>query len=272
MRIIIVDGIDTSQQRSGVAEQAADELSRRLGPDTRCEWVDWPAAMIGVGGTGTWVDNAAAGLAELHRTVLRDDDRLVLIAYSGGNRVVHDYLSQHPEVHPRIAAVGLVSDPFRPRGRWLPGTPDPGGWGVCGQDYGPLPERTVWCAAEGDAVTCAAWDSLLRTGADLGATISERRLAGALAAFREHLDAGSFQLHGLVVRDPVAWTRELGRRVAEARVDIDRYFDGWHTEHYTDPYRGGPSLVQRMCAELAALVAREVPPVRPAASPSSFGR
>ena len=251
MQIIIADGIDTSSEHSTVSLQAAQTLAPPL--SVEAQWVQWPAAMAGVGGSGSWVENPALGLSALTEMVDGNHHDIVLIGYSGGNRIAHEFLDTRPDLHARVRAVGLISDPFRPRDKWLPGTANPQGWGVCGERYGPLPERTVWCAAAGDVITCAEPDSLLRTVADLSASVSDHRWSGVLSALRRNLDDGSFQLAKGATDDPVAWAKELRRRVATARADIDRYFGGWHTDHYTDPYQQGPSLVQRMCVQLAKL-------------------
>ncbi|WP_333619447.1 hypothetical protein [Dietzia sp.] len=256
MRILIADGIDTAAEQSGVTVQAARTLSRLTGASA--EWVDWPAAMVGVGGSGSWVENAAQGLGDLRRRISLDDGGLILISYSGGNRIVHDLLNQaatsgDAALLARVRAVGFVSDPWRPRGEFVPDTVDPGGWGLCGEDHGPIPERSVWCAAEGDAATAAEPDAMLRTAADIGTNMDEKRLRGAFEGVRRHLSEESFQLQGLYDGNPVRWLRELFDRGLQLRGDVDRYYGGWHTEHYTRPYAHGHSLVERMCARLAEL-------------------
>ena len=269
MRIIIADGIDTSLEHSEVMSQAARTLARWTG--TTPEWVDWPAAMVGVGGEGSWVANAAIGLADLREKLNTDDDGVILISYSGGNRIVHDLLNEaaaagDTTLLSRVRAVGLVSDPWRPAGERTPGTPDPGGYGLCGEDFGPIPERTVWCAAEGDAATAALPDAMLRTAADIGTHMDEKRLTGALDGIRTRLAAESFQLQGLYDGNPVRWLRDLFDRGAQLRGDVDRYYGGWHTDHYTRPFAGGPSLIERLCAELAGHAGVEVPPTDSAAA------
>lgn len=261
MRILIADGIDTASEQSGVTSQAARTLERLTGGTA--EWVDWPAAMVGVGGTGSWVENAARGLADLEARVASADDPLILLSYSGGNRIVHDFLRNAaagaPATLDRVRAVGFVSDPWRPRGERVPGTPDPGGWGLCGEHHGPVPERSVWCAAEGDAATSALPDAMLRTAADIGTYMDEKRFSGAIDGVRRHLSEESFQLQGLYDGNPVRWLRDLFDRGLQLRGDVDRYYGGWHTEHYTRPFDGGPSLVERMCAELVRRAGVESP-------------
>lgn len=271
MRIIIADGIDTSHEHSEVSRQAARTLARWTGSEP--EWVDWPAAMVGVGGAGSWVENAEIGLADLRDKLSADDDGLILISYSGGNRIVHDLVNQAAAAGDtvlldRLRAIGFVSDPWRPAGQRTPGTPDPGGYGLCGEDFGPIPERSVWCAAEGDASTAALPDAMLRTAADIGTHMDEKRLSGALDGIRTRLAAESFQLQGLYDGNPVRWLRDLFDRGAQLRGDVDRYYNGWHTDHYTRPFDGGPSLVERMCAELARRAGVPVPAAEIAAEPA----
>ncbi|MDZ4234205.1 MAG: hypothetical protein U1C73_10700 [Dietzia sp.] len=78
----------------------------------------------------SWDAASAAGVADLARLVgLHPSDGVVLLGCCCGCRVIHDWLDAHPEQLDRVLAVGLLSDPLRPRDRWLPGTGDPGGQG-----------------------------------------------------------------------------------------------------------------------------------------------
>lgn len=257
MRILVCDGIGTAGSTSGVVDVTAHRLARLTGAEV--EWVRWPAAMAGVGGHSTWSAGVRRGLADLRRRVdaggtPAGGDELVLLAYSGGNKIVHDFLDAHPEQLPRIRAVGLMSDPFRPRDRFGPGLDAPEGWGISGERPGPIPDRTRWCAVPGDAITTAGADSLLRTVADLSVNVP----GGLRRDLREVLLAGRFQLAwqvGAARRDPLGWVGGLGARASRAVLDIRRYFTGWHTTHYTRRGPdGSPSPAELLADELYAVL------------------
>lgn len=257
MRILVRDGIGTAGSSSGVVDITAHRLAALTG--AAVEWVSWPAAMAGVGGRSTWTAGARRGLADLRRRVGAGGtadwgDELVLLAYSGGNRIVHDFLDAHPEQLGRVRAVGLMSDPFRPRDRFQAGLPEPGGWGLCGERLGPIPERTRWCAVPGDVITAAEPDAILRTVADVSANVP----GGLRRDVAEILFGGRFQLVWQVDsarRDPLGWLAGLGGRLARARLDVERYFTGWHTTNYTRRATGGgPGVAELFADELYELV------------------
>ena len=266
LRILVADGIGTALEPSGVIDPVATRLAAATG--AAVERVEWPAAMAWVGGDSTtWAEGAEIGLADLERRVDATDDELILLAYSGGNRIVHDFLDRRPDVHHRVRAVGLMSDPYRPRDRWQRGAEAPGGWGLCGERTGPLPERTVWSAVPGDVITAGPRDSVLRTVADLAAHVP----GGLRRDLREVLLAGRFQLawrYEEARADPLRWVRGFGGRVARAAKDVERYLTGWHTTHYTDRPDGGRSLADRLADELLDVLAAYP---SPGSSPATVG-
>src|SRR5699024_4370625 len=164
MRIYVLDGAGTHGRHdnsviAGGVDRLEGSLIRKHDPDTTAEWVPWQAALMGVGGNReSWETNSREGVRLLVERMKSHDEDVILIAYSAGNKPAHDFLNDHPEFHDRVAAVGFVSDPWRPRDRWQHGLGDPGGWGVCGEDYTPIPARCFWTAVPGDVIPCAQPD------------------------------------------------------------------------------------------------------------------
>lgn len=257
MIIAYADGIGSARLTEDDGRSILQHVVRPLAAKTgaRPVRVEWPASMVGVGGSHSWAVAAHHGVLALDKIAAdhpRDD--LVLLGYSGGNRVVHDWLDQRPHMRDRVAAAGFMSDPHRPAGRWhaggRDGLPDPGGWGICGQRLGPIPARSFWTSSPGDAISSCPPDSPLRTLADL----SDRIPGALLADLSGHLRAGDWQLAthmGLWRRDPLAYLRGLGPRMDRARRDVEGYLSGRHTLDYTRPWQGGPSLAHRLADRIA---------------------
>lgn len=238
MLIVSCDGIGSA--RLGVADPRSimfplvSRLRERTG--ARHIRVPWEASMAGIGGPLSWAESSRRGVAELDRIVSENPgEQLILVAYSGGNRVVHDWLDSRPQWLSRVAAVGLLSDPYRPPGRDQAGTLLAPGYGICGQRLGPISDRTFWCAAVGDVITDCPDDSPLRTVADL----SDRIPGGFLDDFGRHLSVGDWQLANrmqLWRRDPLGYLWGLGARLDRARRDVEGYLGSAHTRAYTVPY------------------------------------
>lgn len=232
MRIYCLDGIGTLGREYGsVLAHCADHIAGKL--TTTAYWVPWHAAMLGVGGDGSWADNAAAGVDMLVSRMGRHDEQVILLAYSGGNKVVHDFLDEHPEYHDRIAAVGLMSDPWRPKDRYQHGTPDPAPrYGIMGQNYGPIRDHTFWTTAVDDAISSAWPDALIRYPGDVSVGSMDQIIEEAI-----HLGSlGKFQLAWqtrIIQRDPLGWFLGLGGRIGQLAADVDGYMTGGHTTAYT---------------------------------------
>lgn len=235
MHILCCDGIGTNGRSDGsILAPCADRLAGKL--DTTAEWVPWHAAMLGVGGAGSWADNAAAGVDLLARRMDSHHERVVLLAFSGGNKVVHDYLDAHPEHHDRIAAVGLLSDPWRPADRWQHGTPDPRPrYGIMGERHGPISGRTFWTTAVDDVISSAWPDAILRYLADTSQGDLDQIITKAI----QHGHLGSFQLAwqaGIIQREPLTWFLGLGGRIGQLAADVRGYMTGGHTTAYVEPF------------------------------------
>lgn len=254
MLIVTADGIGTAGILPVDTRSILGHVSARLGQRTarhRVEPVIWPASMAGIGGPRSWTVAAHLGVLDLDRIAAEHPgEQLVLLGYSGGCRVIHDWLDTRPAEHHRVAAVGLMSDPYRPHSRWQHGLADPGGWGIAGQRLGPIPGRTFWTSAPGDAISSCPPDSPLRTAADL----SDQIPGSLLADLSGHLRASNWQLAwhmGVWRRDPLGYLRGLGPRLDRARRDVEGYLRGAHTTAYTRPHQGGPSLAHRLADSIA---------------------
>lgn len=222
------------------------ELAEDLG--ARRVKLPWEASMAGVGGPLSWDVAAYKGTLALdHIASEYPFEGLVLLGYSGGCKVVHDWLDTRPEHRDRVKAVGLMSDPFRPYRRSQHGLPDPGGYGIAGQRLGPIPGRTFWTSNPRDVISSCPIDSPLRTLADL----SDRIPGGFLDDFAGHMRLNSWQLANHIKmwkRDPLGYLNALPRRMHEARLGVEGYLTGAHTTAYT---RGDPSLAIRLARSMA---------------------
>lgn len=254
MLILSCDGIGTAHLAADDGRSILQHVARPLAAKTGAlpVRVEWPASMAGVGGTQSWTTAAHIGVLALDKiTADHPNEQIILLGYSGGCRVVHDWLDTRPAMRHRVAAVGLLSDPYRPAGRWQHGMPDPGGWGICGQRLGPIPGITYWTSAPGDAISSCPADSPLRTAADL----SDQLPGAFLADLSGHLRRGDWQLAtamGLWRRDPLAYLRGLGPRLHQARLDVEGYLTGGkHTDAYVRPHAGGLSLAHRLAGTVA---------------------
>lgn len=145
--VLVMDGIGTANtptKTGKVLDPAVDVLMSGLTNATR-ELVIWPASYGPVGGGMSWSASADIGVTNATETISKYPDHdIVIMAYSGGNMIAKKLLEARPDLHHRVVAMGRLSDPWRPRNRWQNGTPDPGGWGVCGEDLGPISNRTYW--------------------------------------------------------------------------------------------------------------------------------
>jgi hypothetical protein len=257
--IIWADGIGTADLDAddgrSIMRKLVDKLVASLrhhGLNVTPIRVTWSASMAGVGGTKSWDEAAAEGVRDLDWLVeSHPGEPLILLGYSGGCKVIHDWLDRHAgtSLLDRVLAVGLMSDPYRPRDRQQDKWPTRG-WGIAGERVGPLGDRTFWTTMPGDVISDALPDAILRTGADA----SRAMPGGFVRSLVRHVNAGSLQLAwqiGVFQRSPLAWFAALGPRLAQARDDIHGYMTGRHTTAYTDPFGDGPSLIDRLAATVS---------------------
>ena len=252
MLIVYADGIGTGKLLPGADQSILFHAVGRLAAlqGAGVAMVEWPASIAPIGGSQSWSDAAKIGLADIDR-ILRENpaEPVVLMGYSGGCKVVHDWLDTRPQQLERIAAVGLMSDPFRPKGRHQHGTPLPPGRGILRPRSGPIPGRTFWSAWPGDVITDCPENSPLRTVADL----SKNTPGGVLDDLGDHLHLNSWQLAnymGMWRRDPLGYLFALPSRIAVAREGIRGYLGGEHTMVYTRPW--GPADDRRSYAHRLA--------------------
>lgn len=249
MHIIYADGIGSNQP--GVVHEDSvlyDVIERLtiLNREYKPDRVVWPASMATVGGSKSWDESTRLGVENIDHIVDRlNGETFILLGYSGGCRVIHEWLRKNEHRLAQVVAVGLLSDPFRPKGRKQTELPDTIGWGICGQELGPIPDRTYWTTVPGDVISDAREDSLLRTAAD-ASNVMPGQFIGDLA---KHLKDGDLQLsYQLKVfrQNPVKWIFNLGPRLHQARIDIEGYLTGQHTTAYQKAYAGGGSLAHRL--------------------------
>lgn len=248
MKIYILDGIGTHDRPDGIVmKQVADAIKERT-DISETKWVNWPASMLGQGGPLSWNQASAIGVQMLTDEVSSNNEDFILLAFSGGNKPARDWLYANKDLRKRCKAVGLLSDPERPHDRWQSGTDDPGGWGIAGEDYGPVPDMTFWTSYPGDAISSARKDALLRSFNDITNTSPEFAVKGANITLA---NVNKFQL-GYQLEVPFfEWFTSLGRRINEAIGDVHRYLNGWHTTKYTISFNGGLPLTTRLGSSIA---------------------
>lgn len=249
MHILYADGIGSASvgpnDGRSILRQVVDRLIV-LNPSYKPTRVEWPASMATVGGRHSWKDSSRIGVGSINRHLANNPGKkIILLGYSGGCRVIHEWLDQNPNQLYRIAAVGLMSDPYRPKDRKQAELPETVGWGIMGQDPGPIPARTFWTTAPADVISDALSDALLRTPADASGVMPGQ----FLGELQRSLKAGDLQLAwqlGVFKTNPLRWIMTLGHRLDQARVDIQGYLTGNHTTAYTVHYAGGSSLAHRL--------------------------
>lgn len=250
MHIVYADGIGSNVPGLLDSHSIQYKVVERLlqhKPTFKATRLKWPASMVGIGGDLSWTEASKLGVEGINRIIDDDPERsYILLGYSGGCRVVHEWMEQNPLRLDKIAAVGLMSDPFRPKDSQQNKMPKTSGWGICGQKPGPIPRHTFWSAYPGDVITDALPDAILRTAADA----SDVMPGQFLWDLRRHLEKGDLQLAwqiGVIKRDPLAYFRGLGPRLHQARIDLRGYLrDGVHTKAYVDPFDKGLSPAYRL--------------------------
>lgn len=258
--VICFDGVGTDGRIAGsVLAPTADRLATKLGANTH--WIPWgQSTMLNMGGGGTWDHNSRQGVATLVQWMdTHPNHHIALLSYSGGSKPAHNFLNQHPQFHHRILGAGFLSDPWRPHDRWQTGLPYPGGWGICGQNPTPIPDRAWWTTVPGDTIPNAQPDALLRYFADVSYGGPDQIITEAIRAFQQ----GRFQLAAHLNLPLHQRIFGLGRRINDATTAVHQYLNGWHTTHYHGPVRtdGGDtrSLSDRLADSMAWGINRRFP-------------
>ena len=255
MRLLIADSDGGYRQPSAILGRFVDDLVEWTGAREAVR-VQWPAPGSGrLRRSHTWESASAAGVADLNRLVhLHPSDDLVLIGACCGTRVIHDWMDAHPEDLDRVAAVGLVADPFRPRDRWLVGTSDPGGQGVAGPRRGPIPERTHWVSVPGDPLSGVQPSNLLRGAvrdSDLTPVQVYDELIENLPDSRTRV---ALRLH--VVEHPGRWSPHLLRQLDDVTDTLLTYRDAGYAALYEADVDGASPLA-RLARDIADQVAAD---------------
>lgn len=263
--VLAMDGIGTAgtpTKTSNILDPAVDTVMSGLDNATR-ELVLWPASYGPVGGGMSWSQSADIGVINAAGIISNYPEHdIVIMAFSGGNLIAKRLLEKRPDLHHRVVAMGRLSDPWRPASRWQNGTPDPGGFGVSGEELGPIANRTYWSSAPAvqqwinapakrngrtlprtvvaDPISSAHRNSLLRPfahGTDyLGSDIE--------AFFRDVRDFTNksntqilFEIT-MMRQNPFKWFTELGGRINISREEIFAYsMYGQHTTAYIEEFR-----------------------------------
>lgn len=257
MRIHILDGAGTAGKSSGVIDKTAESIAEKL-DIAEIKWIDYPAAMLKtVGGNYTWEESSREGVRLLIEEMNSHDDRVILLAYSAGNKPVHDFLDMFPEFHDRIAAVGFMSDPWRPRDRYQTGTPKPIGYGIKGEREGPLGDRSYWTSVVNDVISAAWPDAIMRYVADVVEGSFDDMITEAIRLGR----LGNFQLSwqlGIVQRNPFGWLFGLGGRIGQFAADARGYLTGAHTNDYIKPFKTNDGITDSLATRLGSTIAWKV--------------
>lgn len=244
--IVWADGIGTAKldprDADSVLLDVVLELITSLGEhgvQATDQKVPWKASMARIGGNTSWHNAAHEGVIMIDDILNRQTDintKVILLGYSGGCKVIHDWLASRQDQHYRVAAVGYLSDPFRPADAWQAGTPDPGGRGIAGDHSNPLWDRTFWTSFYKDVISSCPDNSPLRTLADL----SDKIPGSFVEDFGEHQHLGNWQLAtyiGMWRKDPLGYLRDLPGRMRQARIGVQGYLlEGTHTKAYTNEY------------------------------------
>lgn len=252
MRIFIADSDGGYRKPSRILGRFVSELSDWTGARETVK-VQWPAP----GGFGrrrshTWESAAAAGVADLNRLVrLHPSDPIILIGVCSGTRVIHDWMDAHPEDLDRVAAVGMIADPYRPRDQWLDGMPDPGGQGVAGLRRGAVPDRTYWVSVPGDPLSGVRPNCLLRGVVRTSPLAPDQVYDELLEDLPDTRPRMAARLK--LAQQPAQWSPHLLQQLDDAAEVLARYRDKESVALYESDAHGVSPLTR-----LAALIADRV--------------
>lgn len=260
MKIYVLDGAGSANRTSGIIDKTVDRLKQTL-DISEAKWINYPAAMMGVGGNKSWEQSSREGVALLMEEMQKHEEDVILLSYSAGNKPLHDFLDVFPEFHSRIRAVGFMSDPWRPRDRYQAGTPKPIGWGIKGERIGPLGDRSFWTSVVNDAISAAYPDALIRYAADVSEGNPDEIITKAI-----HLGSlNNWQLGwqlGIIQRNPIGWFLGLGGRIGQFAADVRGYLSGVHTTAYIQPFKTNDgksfSLAERLADSISWKVGKDL--------------
>lgn len=260
MKIYVLDGAGSANRTSGIIDKTVQRIVEKL-EISDAIWINYPAAMMGVGGDKSWEQSSREGVAMLMEEMRKHDEDVILLSYSAGNKPLHDFLDVFPEFHKRIRAVGFMSDPWRPRDRYQANTPKPIGWGIKGERVGPLGDRSYWTSVVDDAISAAWPDALIRYAADVSEGQPDEIITRAIDLGK----LGNWQLGwqlGIIQRNPIGWFFGLGGRIGQLAADVRGYLTGAHTTAYIQPFKtkdgNHASLAERLGDSIAWKVKKDL--------------
>ena len=256
MKIHVLDGAGSANRTSGIIDHTVERLKKQL-DISEAKWINYPAAMMGVGGDQTWEESSREGVRLLMEEMLSHTEDVILLSYSAGNKPLHDFLEMFPEFHGRIKAVGFMSDPWRPRDRFQSGTPRPIGWGIKGERVGPLGNRSFWTSVYNDAISAAYPDALIRYMADVTEGAPDEIIIKAINLGKLSDFQLSWQI-GIIQRNPIAWFVGLGGRIGQLSADVRGYLTGAHTNDYIKPFKTPDGKTDSLAVRLADTIAWKV--------------
>lgn len=252
LTVLVFDGAGSAGRTSRVVDPVVERLRWKTGATV--VWVPWAASLMGVGGTTPWPVASADAIRWAVDYMWRHDGKYILVGYSAGCRPARELLERHPGLTGRVAALAQLADPWQPAHRQQNGIEDGPGFGVMGQSFGPIPDRTLWCGHPQDPICRATPDSLLRY-----VTASVDTVPGGLfAAFVDKAQRGRLQLIPFLGLSPFEWFTGLGPRIDRSIREARAYLSGGkHTTSYVSLYPtpgDTRSLAHRLADSTAWLV------------------
>lgn len=253
LTILVFDGAGTAGRTSNVVDAVIERLKWKTG--ATAVWVPWAASLMGVGGTTPWPTATEDAIKWAHNYMWRHEGNYILVGFSAGCRPAREFLERHPGMSPRVLALAQLADPWQPANRQQHGITDrSGGWGIMGQAYGPIPDRTFWCGNPADPICRAAPDSLLR----YLAASTDAVPGGLFAAFIDKAHRGRLQLVPFLGLPLHEWFFGLGPRIDRSIKEAQAYLGSGHTSAYTAYFPTNDGNTTSLAHRLADSVAWRV--------------
>ena len=249
LTILVFDGAGTAGRTSRVVDAVVERLKWKTG--ATAVWVPWAASLMGVGGTTPWPAATAEAIRWAHDYMWRHEGNYILVGFSAGCRPARELLERHPGMASRVLALAQLADPWQPANRQQAGVPDRAGWGIMGQSYGPIPDRTFWCGNPADPICRAAPDSLLR----YLAASTDAVPGGLFAAFIDKAHRGRLQLVPFLGLPIHEWFFGLGPRIDRSIREARSYLGSGHTAAYTTDFPTNDGKTASLAHRLADSVA-----------------
>lgn len=256
LTIIVCDGAGTAglppEDPRSILAPVAERIRSKTGASV---WnIGWAASLMGVGGSTPWPVASDHAVDRIADHVRSHDGQFIILGFSAGCRPAREFAERHPDLRHRIAAIGLMADPWQPRSRQQHGVPDGPGWGIMGEKLGPIPTKTYWCGHPGDPICRAAPDSLLRY-----ITPAADKLPGQfLRSFVDHAHRGRLQLIPFLGLPLHEWFMGLGPRIDRSVREARSYLGQGHTHAYLTPYPTPDGETDSLAHRLADSIAWKI--------------